>query len=159
MIWDAVSDQLHWRVTMGGPYEVLEHQLIHKDTMHAAQQAFTRSQVMDETACLMERSLKSRETKSVAAFGLSLWGSKASPGEVGEQGRMLVERAVPLFLLHTDVNTRAQLARPSCLTHERPLPGGSPAAPLHGEAEHIHSFHGPHPQTGGGLTALYSMVS
>ena len=54
MIWDPVSDQLHGRVTVGGPYEVLEHQLIHKDTMRATQQAFTRSQVMDETACLME---------------------------------------------------------------------------------------------------------
>ena len=97
---------------------------------------------------------------------MSPWGTKASPGEVGGAGRDAgrggtgsAPQAVPLFLLHTDVNTRAQLARPSCLINERPLPGGSPQHPLPGEADHVHSFHGPHLQTGGGLAALDSMVS
>ena len=77
MIWDLVSDQLHLAHDRGRAYEVLEHWLIHKGTVSATQQAFTRSQVMDETACFMQRLLKPQETKPVVAFGRSLWGAKA----------------------------------------------------------------------------------
>ena len=64
-------------MTVGGPYEVLEHWLNHKGTVSATQQAFTRSQVMDETACFMQHLVEPQETKPAVAFGRSLWGAKA----------------------------------------------------------------------------------